>query len=138
MKTGRRISRFVDINYLDIMINMFQIKEALYQFQDMSPADERFVPTLEKLMKDLNEHIEEEEKEDLPKLERVLSGPDSVSMANSFRRTKAFVPTRSHPWAPNRPPFETVVGLLAAPFDRLADLFRSFPDQDATDKKVPK
>lgn len=89
-------------------------------------------------MQNLNEHIEEEEKEDLPKLERVLSGPDSVSMANSFRRTKAFVPTRSHPWAPNKPPFETAVGLLAAPFDRLADLFRSFPDQDSADKKVPK
>jgi len=120
------------------MINTCQIKDDLYRFQDLSPADEKFLPTLDKLMKDLNEHIEEEEKHDLPILERVLDRSDSVSMANSFDRTKAFVPTRSHPWAPNKPPFETVVGLLAAPLDRLADLFRSFPNQNPDDKKASK
>lgn len=41
----------------------------------------------------------------------------------------AFVPTRSHPSAPDKPPFETVVGLMAAPIDHLADLLRRFPDQ---------
>lgn len=88
-------------------------------------------------MKDLDEHIEEEEKDDLPYLELALDASDSRSMANSFERTKAFVPTRSHPWAPNRPPFETVAGLLAAPIDRLADLFRSFPGQHPADEHGP-
>lgn len=40
-----------------------------------------------------------------------------------------FVPTRSHPSAPDRPPFETAMGLLAAPIDRLMDMFRKFPDE---------
>lgn len=87
-------------------------------------------------MKDLNEHIEEEEKDDLPTLENALSRPDSVSMAKSFGRTKAFVPTRSHPMAPDKPPFETAAGLLAAPLDRLMDLFKSFPDDDPVDKAL--
>ena len=39
-----------------------------------------------------------------------------------------FVPSRSHPSAPSKPPFETAVGLLTAPIDHLADLFRSWPD----------
>jgi hypothetical protein len=47
-------------------------------------------------------------------------------------RTKAFVPSRSHSSAPNKPPL-TVAGLTAAPMDRLADMFRKFPD-DTTHK----
>ena len=80
-------------------------------------------------MKDLREHIKEEEGDDLPRLEKALSSDDSVGMAKSFGRTKAFVPSRSHPSAPSKPPFETVAGLMAAPLDHIADLFRKFPDQ---------
>ena len=76
----------------------------------------------------LSEHIKEEEEQDLPALDRELSAEDSASMAKSFGRTKAFVPSRSHPSAPSKPPFETVVGLMAAPIDHLADLFKKFPD----------
>jgi hypothetical protein len=80
-------------------------------------------------MDDLVEHIKEEEGEDLPALEHILSTEDSERLAKSFGRTKAFVPSRSHPMAPNKPPFETVVGLMAAPLDHLGDLLRKFPDE---------
>jgi hypothetical protein len=42
-------------------------------------------------------------------------------------RTKKFVPTHSHPNAPDKPPFETVVGLMTAPLDKLQDVFKKFP-----------
>lgn len=58
-----------------------------------------------------------------------MSADDSSRMAKSFGRAKAFVPSRSHPSAPNKPPFEIAVGLLAAPIDHLVDLFRKFPDE---------
>jgi hypothetical protein len=80
-------------------------------------------------MEDLAKHIKEEEEHDLPALDTTLSAEDSESMAKSFSRTKAFVPSRSHPSAPSKPPFETAAGLLAAPIDHLADLFRKFPDE---------
>lgn len=79
-------------------------------------------------MEDLAEHIKEEETEDLPKLEDALSQEESEGLSQSFGRTKMFVPSRSHPSAPDRPPYETVVGLLTAPMDHLADLFRKWPD----------
>jgi len=66
---------------------------------------------------------------DLPALEKAISASDSESMANSFGRTKMLVPTRSHPSAPAKPPFETIAGLFAAPMDRLGDLLRKFPDK---------
>jgi len=77
-------------------------------------------------MKDLAQHIKEEENDDLPALESAIQTDESESLAKSFGRTKAFVPSRSHPSAPNKPPFETAIGLMAAPIDHLGDLFRSF------------
>lgn len=96
----------------------------------MKPSDQDFKPTLQSLMNELSQHIREEEEGDLPALEEALAGEgtgESEKMATSFGRTKMFVPTRSHPSAPARPPFETVVGLMAAPIDKLGDLFRKFP-----------
>lgn len=95
----------------------------------MKPADADFIPTLDALMNDLNQHIKEEENDDLPALETALQTDESYSIAKSFGRTKAFVPSRSHPKAPSKPPFETVVGLMTAPIDHLGDLFRKFPDE---------
>ncbi len=37
---------------------------------------------------------------------------------------------RAHPDAPNKPPYETLVGFLAMPVDRLRDTFASFPKEE--------
>lgn len=37
---------------------------------------------------------------------------------------------RSHPSVPNQPPFETLIGLLAAPIDKIKDWFAKFPTED--------
>jgi hypothetical protein len=75
--------------------------------------------------------MEEEERCDLPALEGALQNQsgESESMAKSFGLTKAFVPSRSHPSAGEHPPFETVMGLMTAPIDHIADIFRKFPNQ---------
>lgn len=69
----------------------------------MKPSDPDFDFTIETLFNDLKEHIKDEERDDLPKLEEVLSREDSKSLASEFERTKKFVPTRSHPSAPDKP-----------------------------------
>ena len=48
----------------------------------------------------------------------------------SFARTKHFVPTHSHPDAPNKPPYETVAGMLSTPMDKMKDMFRKFPKEE--------
>ena len=80
-------------------------------------------------MENLREHMKEEENDELVALDASISEADAESLAKSFGRTKAFVPSRSHPLAPNKPPFETVVGLMAAPLDHLGDMLRKFPDK---------
>ena len=94
----------------------------------MSPSSDEFAPLLDRLLKDLHAHIEHESKEDMPRLEKLLSREESQALAASFERTKMIVPTRSHPSAPNRPYFENLAAMMAAPLDKFSDLLRSFPD----------
>jgi len=108
-----------------------EVKEHLKVFQNLSSSDPEFVPKIKVIWDLLEKHIDEEENRDLPALEESLKpyARESDSLASQFEKTKHFVPTRSHPSAGENPPFETVMGLLAAPIDRLADLFRKFPDK---------
>lgn len=106
-----------------------EVKEKLKVFQNLKAGTPEFVPTLNSLMEVLSQHIKEEETDDLPALDKQLDAVDAESMAKSFGRTKAFVPSRSHPSAPHKPPFETVVGLMTAPIDHLGDMLRKFPDE---------
>jgi hypothetical protein len=115
----------------------------LKEFQDLNAVDDAFVPKLEEIWTELEHHIEDEELNDLPNLESALgsrpirgsSDGSSESLAKKFERTKAFVPSHSHPAAGENPYFESAVGMLAAPIDRIADLFRKFPD-DITDPEA--
>lgn len=97
----------------------------------MSPADPAFWPQLDTLMDTLHHHIEHEKNEDMPRLEGLLSREESQELARQFQRTKAIVPTRSHPSAPTSYYPETLAALLAAPIDRFRDLvMRDFPDAE--------
>ena len=39
-------------------------------------------------------------------------------------------PVIAHPGAPDKPPFETFAGLMAAPLDKLKDMFAKFPTDE--------
>ncbi|KAI1187997.1 HHE domain protein [Nemania serpens] len=106
-----------------------KVKKHLKAFENLHPENADFQPTLKALWTDLSQHIKEEEEHDLVSLEENLAVEDSESMVSSFKRTKMFIPTHSHPNAPDKPPFETVAGLLSAPIDHIRDLFRKFPKE---------
>ncbi|KAJ5749247.1 uncharacterized protein N7511_010943 [Penicillium nucicola] len=105
------------------------VKKQLKMFQDLSSTDPRFVPTLKNLLRDFEIHARHEEDVDLPMLEDVLSKDESVALTKSLDRTKMLVPSRSHPLLPNKPPFETAAGLMAAPLDSLTNWFRKWPGE---------
>lgn len=115
------------------------VKEQLKIFQNLKPSDPKFETTLTSLITDLREHIKEEELDDMPALESALTTqPAGISenLVKKFGRTKAFVPSRSHPSAGSGhegpagwvPPYETAMGLLVAPIDHVRDMFAKFPD----------
>lgn len=106
------------------------VKDRLYRLEKMSVGSGDYDQLMDETMSVLDEHVKTEESHDLPLLEQQLGTEKSKSEAVSFRRTKQFVPTRPHPSAPSKPPFETVVGLLTAPLDKLKDAFSKFPTEE--------
>jgi len=103
------------------------VKELLYKLESLTSGSQEYDQIIEKMMKSLHHHNDDEELKDLPLLEPAIGEEASKNAALSFKNTKKFVPTRSHPSAPNKPPFETFVGFLTAPIDKLKDVFASFP-----------
>ncbi|TEB36784.1 HHE domain-containing protein [Coprinellus micaceus] len=109
------------------------VKEGLKKLEKQKIGSAGFTATLTDVMNHLAEHIKSEETQDFPRLEQAIGFDKSVYTATSFERTKMFVPTRSHPSAPAKPPFETLAGLLAAPIDKLKDAFSKFPTESQTE-----
>ncbi|KAH8103296.1 hypothetical protein BXZ70DRAFT_888910 [Cristinia sonorae] len=104
-----------------------KVKKELHDLESLKPGTPEFHSLIERIMADLHHHNDDEEINDLPMLEPVLGDTGSKQAAQSFKTTKKFVPTRSHPSAPNQPPLETLAGFLAAPLDKLKDMFSKFP-----------
>ncbi|KAG8771725.1 hypothetical protein FRC16_005859 [Serendipita sp. 398] len=110
------------------------VKELLYKLDSLTPGTSEHHDTLKEVIDHLKPHNDSEEINDLPRLEQALGKEASKEAAAAFSRTKKFVPTRAHPSAPNKPPYETLVGFLALPIDRLKDLFASFPTEDMKER----
>ncbi|TDL19007.1 hypothetical protein BD410DRAFT_774379 [Rickenella mellea] len=106
------------------------VKEHLYKLEGMKAGTPEYSSLLNEIMEHLHKHNDSEEQNDLPPLEKEIGGAASHEAAASFKRTKKFVPTRPHPSAPDQPPFETLVGFLAAPIDKLRDVFTKFPTEE--------
>jgi hemerythrin superfamily protein len=110
------------------------VKEKLYKLESLTPSTDEYNILLKQTMADLRQHMEEEEKHDLPTLEAAIGEEHSRKAAKDFVRTKKFVPTRSHPSAPTQPTLETLAGFLAAPMDKLKDAFAKFPTDEMKEK----
>ncbi len=125
-----------------------QVKILLSKLETLSPGTAEHFAILKDIMDHLKPHNDSEEHTDLSLLEKAIGAEASEKAARSFSRTKMFAPTRSvqvqavgcnhylssiysaHPYAPDKPPFETLVGLLAAPIDKLKDAFSKFPTEE--------
>ena len=98
--------------------------------ESLTPSSSEYANSLADLMSHLHSHNDSEEQKDLPLLEPTLGESNSAEAAQSFSRTKKFVPTHPHPSVPNRPPLETIAGFMAAPIDKLREMFLKFPTDE--------
>ncbi|KAL1941682.1 hypothetical protein VTO73DRAFT_7121 [Trametes versicolor] len=106
------------------------VKEQLYKLESLQPGSSEYHSLITTMMESLHHHNDDEEIKDLPMLEPIIGEQASKDAALSFKKTKKLVPTRTHPSIPNKPPFETLLGLLEAPIDKIKDYFASFPTAD--------
>ena len=84
----------------------------------------------------LMHHIEYEEKEVLPEINKYFIKQDLINEGNRFLRRKFIAPTKPHTMAPDSiPTLELLVGMLVSPIDKFRDIFIvPFPDQNEVDK----
>lgn len=83
--------------------------------------DQKFEELVVKLIEGVRRHIEAEERDVLPKLRDSCDAAELRRLGEKFEHSKRTAPTRPHPSAPNRPPFNKILAPGEGLIDRLRD-----------------
>lgn len=98
-----------------------QAEQAMKQLERMDPEDADYEPTLSTFMTDIREHVQEEERDLFPRLQRSCTPEDLRELGDKIRKLKRIAPTHPHPASPSTPPGTTIAGPLAGLVDRVRD-----------------
>ncbi len=86
------------------------------------PADDpAFDAVMRSLITEIREHVAREESVTLPLLGNALSEDSLSALRAKVDKAKAAAPTHPHPLAPDRPPFNKLLGPGPALVDRVRD-----------------
>ena len=122
------IRRSDEAGILDALEEHHAAKVLLSELDALAPAAERFASKFHVLAANVRKHVEEEERELLPVVERTLDADRRRTLGDTLERARATSPTRPHPLAPDTPPGVFVAGAVAAVYDRLRDALRGAMD----------
>lgn len=103
------------------------VKGTLLALDKLSAGDERTDELMERLRRQIGEHVREEEDELLPRVREAVDQKELDELGQLLARAKQAAPTRPHPNAPDQPPALTLVGPVAAAYDRLRDRLQGRP-----------
>jgi hemerythrin-like domain-containing protein len=106
------------------------VKLVLAELDKMDAGDERYDAKVHVVTEAVEMHIEEEEEELLPALERLLSDEQSKDLAERMMQMKEAAPNHPHPMAPDTPPAGIVAGMVGKVVDVGKDLVRSVANGD--------
>jgi hemerythrin superfamily protein len=98
-----------------------EAEQTLKRLDDMEPDDPAFEEALGTLMREIREHVREEEGQMFPDMRRVFTPEELVEMGRKVEAFKKVAPTRPHPATPNEPAARKVLGPVAGLFDRMRD-----------------
>ncbi|AZM92725.1 hemerythrin domain-containing protein [Streptomyces sp. W1SF4] len=99
-----------------------RVEKMLKRLEKMSTDDAQMGPLLRQLMDEVSAHVQDEESNLFPMLERACTPQQLDDLGDKIRRAKAMAPTRPHPAAPSSP----TASKLLAPGAGLVDRARDF------------
>ncbi len=99
-------------------------KWTLREIERMASDDERFDAKVTVLMESIRHHVEEEEGELFPKLQKVMGKDELEALGAVMAQAKKAAPTHPHPMSPDTPPGNVVVAALAKVLDTGRDVAR--------------
>jgi hemerythrin-like domain-containing protein len=98
-----------------------EAEQVMKELDGLDATDPRFDELLGKLISDIRHHIEDEEKDLLPKLQQTCSQEQLETLGEKVTKAKQMAPTRPHPAAPDKPPANKILGPGAGLVDRMRD-----------------
>ncbi|MDQ1730555.1 MAG: hypothetical protein QOK10_714 [Pseudonocardiales bacterium] len=98
-----------------------EAEQTMKRLESLQPDDPGFDQELATLMREIREHVAEEEGEMFPHMRAIFTPEELVEMGTQVDRVKRIAPTRPHPSAPDEPPGDKMLGPVAGLFDRLRD-----------------
>ncbi len=98
-----------------------EAERVMKDLEGLEPKDKRFDELVGKLIEDVRHHIEEEEGDLLPKLQKACSSEELRDLGEKVLRAKKIAPTRPHPAAPDRPPANLLLAPGTAFIDKIRD-----------------
>jgi hemerythrin superfamily protein len=107
----------------DGLVEHQRVKRTLATLEGLDAAEPEFARRMEELVRDVRHHVEEEERKIFAEMPKHLPPERMRELGGAIRRSKSAAPTHPHPSAPNRPPANLVVGMIAGAIDRLRDTF---------------
>lgn len=113
-----------DTGVLDALEEHHAVKLTLVELENLAPSSPRYAAKVRLLAENVRRHVEEEERELLPLLERTFEDERRRELASVLERAKRAAPTRPHPTAPDVPPGNFIAGAFAAVYDRSRDALR--------------
>lgn len=98
-----------------------EVEQVLKQLEGLDATSPEFEELVEKLVSDVNHHLQEEEQDLLPRVREACDHDELVKLGEKFERAKAMAPTRPHPSAPDKPPANKILAPGVGLIDRLRD-----------------
>jgi hemerythrin superfamily protein len=114
------------------------VKWVLSELDGMSAENERFDAKVTVLMENVRHHVEEEEGDLFPQVQKLLGKERLAELGDAMAQAKKTVPTHPHPRSPDEPPGNLVAGAGAALVDKALDAGRKVVRQKAPKMSRPK
>jgi hemerythrin-like domain-containing protein len=121
---ARRVLKDEEDLVLEALEEHHVVKWTLSELEGMDPDNERFEPKAKVLFESVRHHVEEEETELFPKLNKAMSSEQLDALGTAITKAKRLAHTRPHPRAPDSPPANILLGPVAKAIDLAKDAIR--------------
>lgn len=98
-----------------------EVEKLLKELEDVDPSDPTFNQLITKVITNVRHHVEEEERDLLPRLQAACSESQLQDLGEKVDKAKKMAPTRPHPSSPDKPPANKIMAPGAALVDRMRD-----------------
>ncbi|HZQ28399.1 MAG TPA: hemerythrin domain-containing protein [Acidimicrobiales bacterium] len=93
-------------------------KMFLMELEKLPPTFERYDAKVTVLIEQVRHHVEEEENELFPQVREAMTVQELEELGERLQEARKAAPTRPHPFQPDRPPLNLVLGAPVAVWDR--------------------